>query len=184
MNVPQVDASLDWIETKIPEFRRLHRELRTLVVAVAPDGYPSRGGDDPVFSHSGDVTDRTFEAVRQRLEGKNDATKALQRFLGALVEARRQLSIAESQAMQAFPPLKVEGEPDEKWCRSCQRIDVFSPAYRGQLCRFCYDWTLAHNDVFPPATLVKCRADGRRITTKLVAELERKPGQPHVGESL
>lgn len=60
----------------------------------------------------------------------------------------------------------------QDWCRSCLRIAKCSPRHRGDLCRWCYDFTKSTGQQ-PPIELVRDHHEGRRITDERVKDALR-----------
>ena len=94
------------------------------------------------------------------------------RLMHASAAAVRRITSAWS-----FPPLPnatLRVDPED-WCVSCIRIAKCSPRARGELCRWCDDFTRTEH-ARPPVKLVKLHHEGRRITQQMVDDaLGRKP---------
>lgn len=65
-------------------------------------------------------------------------------------------------------------EQAEKWCTSCARLHRAESRYRGELCRWCYDFT-ATEKIEPPLDILDAHHRGMRITTAMVAAAKRAP---------
>lgn len=59
-------------------------------------------------------------------------------------------------------------DPTDNWCRSCLRAGVRAERYRVELCRWCYEFQRLEQFI-PPLSIVRARADKRRITEAMVA---------------
>jgi hypothetical protein len=53
-------------------------------------------------------------------------------------------------------------------CRSCLRVGSRSVRYRGELCRWCYDFAGSEGFI-PPPQIIEARASGKPITEPMVA---------------
>lgn len=67
----------------------------------------------------------------------------------------------------ASPSTRPAGEPG---CSSHERIGIWEPVEKGGRCWWCYDWQAVHGED-PDVRILQARAEGRRITTKLVDEV-------------
>jgi hypothetical protein len=127
------------------------------------DGFPPARGDgaggrsgelaysDPVGTMVvGDQVDRVAEHWDTVWSGILEARDALRRMVNVLAAVTPE-----------DPPTPAGG------CRVCGAEAV----YALERCRWCYDWQRAQG-VDPPPLVVQARREGRRITTKLVAEAE------------
>lgn len=130
------------------------------------DGFPPGRGLDGVGGRSGDLgysdpvgdmaasgeerEDRVVEHWDEVWHGIIGARDALRRMVNTLAKAT-----------PAPPPSPPDG------CRICGAEAI----YALERCRYCYDWKRANGHDVPPL-VVQARKDGRRITTKVVAEAE------------
>lgn len=136
------------------------------------DGFPpsrgeggSRSGDmgysDPVGTMVvGDQVDRTVEHWEAVWSGIIGARDALRRMVNTLADMTPE-----------DPPSPSGG------CRVCGAEAV----YALERCRWCYDWQRAQGFDAPPM-IVKARREGRRITSKLVAEADDFARQERKGK--
>lgn len=86
--------------------------------------------------------------------------------LVSLLAAAHSLRSAVNELIKMQPPIVVEPE----WCVSHRRIDANEPVEEGRdRCWWCYDWKLNMGGD-PPEAILRARSEGRRITTKLVAQ--------------
>jgi hypothetical protein len=101
-----------------------------------------------------------------------------------LQTARKALNRAADIVVRETPP---SARPVEPGCRSCAQLTqtegpnkgkpVWAPIWRGKsaedsgLCRWCYEWWLAHNHELPPVELVELNLRGVRITSKVIASV-------------
>ncbi len=171
LSADRTESDLDDLLDYVPKLRTLHANLRMLARETRADGQRTNFLS-PLGGGSGVSGDPTGDTVVQREHGHTDVpATALRELVGSIAQMRKLASVAESQAMQAFPPTQPPKDPEfTDWCSSCLRIDLFEPTSRSGLCRFCYDWRLA-NDVVPPSALLILRKkEGKRLTTKLVAQ--------------
>jgi len=66
---------------------------------------------------------------------------------------------------------------DDQWCSwHLSTIGVCEARYRGDQCRFCYDFSRLHG-MMPPAEILQTRHEGRRVTTAMVADVKAKQRQ-------
>lgn len=140
------------------------------------DGFPPGRGLDGVGGCSGDLgysdpvgTMATSDQDREDLvvehwdavwEGIIGARDALRRMVNTLAEAT------------PAPPPPMPGG-----CRVCGAEAV----YALERCRWDYNWLRAHGQDAPPL-VTKARAEGRRITTKVVADAEAMAKQETKGK--
>lgn len=177
LNAEQTDDALDHIEQLTIQARAAHTLVRRRHLEDR-DGYPtaSLGGsgsatneldDDgtPLPQHS----DPTARIVIGRDEASDTIGIALANLVQNISDARRSLEAAISNAARAWPPVKIKSV-DDTWCVSCLRINIHSPRKDDtRYCSWCGQWRAVHNKL-PPLEIVQARADGRRITPKLIAE--------------
>lgn len=148
------------------------------------DGYPSQssianigvggsggqtedGHDDPVGRIAEDsdnpLADPLWRSAQTALVGVLSAAASLRSAVNALV------------LMQ--PPIVVE----PGWCLSHRRLDINEPVEEGRdLCWWCYDWKLNYGGN-PPEGILRARSEGRRVTTKLVAQFGPTPSRGKKG---
>lgn len=151
-------------------------ELIRLASAARRDGFPtsssleggsasSRYDEDgfavaPVSDPTGELVagERIVDPIKVHLKS---VMRGLTGALGDLRMAKAAL-VASSQYAEVGP-----GEPR---CRACERIGEWSTIYRGELCRWCYDfWQRWHRQ--PPIDLLKARLkEGKRITSQMERE--------------
>lgn len=65
----------------------------------------------------------------------------------------------------------VDPSAAEQWCtHHLTTIGKCEPRYRGDLCRVCYDFQLAHANKLPPADLLTAKHEGRRWTEQTIRD--------------
>lgn len=131
---------------------------------------------DPDAASDGLVSDPTMNAALAAAEGR--AADGDRRLVVELVQevhaAVRALRSATNRLYQAQPDDAKHGAGEPR-CRSCARAGTFEHVYdkaqASALCRWCYDWWLAHDGALPPVKLLKERIKGTRITTAVLKKL-------------
>jgi hypothetical protein len=129
------------------------------------DGFPRSSGMGGGSQRSNDYS-IVESTVERRLEGGEEAdpVKAFWALWNDLILARRAARSAVQRLADATPPAAAPGDPS---CRCCGNLVV----YALERCRWCWEWHRSQG-VDPPPAILQARRDGRRITTKLVAEAE------------
>jgi hypothetical protein len=105
------------------------------------------------------------------------ALEQLRRATRALVDhATTIYRVATEWATGDTPPAGPVKVDLELWCTSCLRAGVCAPIFRGELCRWCYDFNAVEKQR-PPVALVRLHHQpGVRITQRIVNDaLGRKP---------
>lgn len=195
MTVDPVEQALDDLAALVAVARREYRAAQSWQVFVAPDGFPSVSGAASRGAPSNELdddgtpipqrSDPTLAAVLAR-----DAQKVSLRRIGVLVfAARRSLDTAVGQARASREALEEELPPEVNspdWCVwHREQLGVNEPIHRGSLCQFCYDWAQASTAEQgtvggpgarklprrPPKRILELRAEGRRITTRVLDEV-------------
>lgn len=65
----------------------------------------------------------------------------------------------------------VDPSAAEQWCtHHLTSIGKCEPRHRGDLCRVCYDFKLAHSEKLPPADLLAAKHEGRRWTEQMIRD--------------
>jgi len=67
----------------------------------------------------------------------------------------------------ADDPALLATDLTEMWCRSCLRAGARYPRWRGDLCKWCYEFNLTEG-FLPPPDIIEARAAGKRITEPMV----------------
>lgn len=134
-------------------------------------GYPTNGRGQGHASGPGDplgeaVTDALDHAGTITLNESDAAT--FSRHLG---QAHTALCGALGLLHRTTPT--TDAPDDDPGCTSCARVGHWMPTYRGTLCRWCYDWRAAENEL-PPPTILEAHHRGERITTTLVRNAARQ----------
>ena len=163
----QIEELLDRLLDLVPRIRADHQELRGAYYETRPDGYPRASYGDGNGS-SGGHSDPTSTAVEQRIDGTTNTRQALHQFTTYLVTAARALEAADSTARNITrPPKKSKLEDDLEACRSCARIDHYSPNVTGKtrLCTFCDGWNREFGTL-PNRPALRDHSKGVRITTR------------------
>lgn len=140
------------------------------------DGYPTSSlgdgtGPSSVLDDEGKpmppVNDPVGELVMT--PPKNLARMAARAVVRSVEAAVEELQRAVGVLLDATPAAPKNVEPG---CKSCERVGVWMPVFRGERDKWCYDWQAAHK-ADPPIEVLRAHHDGKRITTRLVAELTR-----------
>lgn len=64
----------------------------------------------------------------------------------------------------------VDPSAADQWCtHHLQAIGKCEPRYRGDLCRICYDFKLAHDGKLPPADLLEHKHQGGKWNEQMIA---------------
>lgn len=137
------------------------------------DGYPtsSLGGG----GSSGTVTDRVGNLATADPTA-DPVRKAGLSFVRHLTRALDELGAARGELYRVsavVPP----APPDDMWCSVHLRHGMFEPVGRGGRdgrCQWCYEFRLSESQD-PTRRLLELRAEGVRITSRLVAEHLQKP---------
>lgn len=75
-----------------------------------------------------------------------------------------------------IPPTLAAVSSSDDWCSHHMRLQIGEPRHRGDLCRFCYEFQLAHRQL-PPVELLGVRHRYGKVTERQVkAALEREKG--------
>jgi hypothetical protein len=129
------------------------------------DGFPRSSGVGGGGQRSSDysIVESTVERRLDHGEA-GDPVKAFWAMWNDLIEMRKAGRSAVQKLADATPPVAAPGDPS---CRCCGNLVV----YALERCRWCYEWHRTEGSD-PPASILQARQDGRRITTKLVAEAE------------
>lgn len=166
----------DHVTTRFTKMGLAIHRLGMRFMDFETDGYGDHSLTDYDRDHvsgsgAGTKLTKTEAAAYARMTGvvTFDARKALADFVDDL-DRRVDKFLDRNKWVQGGD---VREAPDV-WCESCVRVKLYEPRYRGQLCRSCYDYSLAHNGVWPTGAYVKAKSEGVRMTTRVVAELEAK----------
>lgn len=162
----------------LDRFRQMAGRLILLdrkLALLESDGWPANTGYDKVSRGQSELTP-TEAAAHARMNGKDPAIRARRQLQGLI----RRL---ENQVGKHLDGAKwVDGgeviEAPDVFCVSCERVTLgdgsllSEPRYRGDLCRRCYDWTRAHNGVWPPGGLCYEWSKGVKMTPDVVTRWE------------
>lgn len=170
----------------------IERSIRARATLDRADGYPTNSGFDrgaPTNDCDEDGvplpprSDPVGRLVTDREEHDTELETALATAWTALQTALRSVEEVHAAFDSTQPPVKPDEErtpADDIWCTSCMRVQVFTPRAggRGTLCGWCYGWKMAHEHgtdgpALPWPELIERRARGERITSRVVAEVER-----------
>lgn len=160
-------------DVEVPPFRDVIR----LAAAARRDGFPTsssfEGGsassryDEDGFAVA-PVGDPTGELATSEhlIDPIKDHLKTVVSGLNTMLGGGRSAKWALIQSSQY-----AEVGPGEPRCRSCERIGEWSNIYRGELCRWCYDFTARWKGRAVPIDLLRARLkEGKRITTSMEKE--------------
>lgn len=177
------------IRAVVAKFEREDVELAAIANGAMPDGYSRNSMPGP--GQAGGVSDRTAQTVIIRSRDDDAASRAF----GLIWQAARLLEQADSERHRALPRMKA-GATVEDGCKSHARMRTwiageeqpyFEPripddevhrkrlgqdAIESGLCEWCWSWKQNHGGDWPLVALLEERAKGRRITDKLVAEVD------------
>lgn len=81
------------------------------------------------------------------------------------------------------PNWRAGEEPEHnrrKWCTSCERLRRSEPVFRGELCKWCYDFNAAEKEL-PPPEILDAKHRGVRITTAVLADWRRERAMTKAG---
>lgn len=154
-------------------------EVFRLVAASRSDGFPRRsgvseGGPASVLDERGDPmpprSDPTGELAVAEMRSNDPIRRHAQGALRALVDARNLLRKAKSETIQAFEETDASDEGvGEPRCRPHALADSFVETFRGDRCRWCYDFWRAEG-VDPPVELIILRDQKGKVSTRDVQE--------------
>lgn len=165
--------------------------LRARLRSDMGDGFPPRslgGGGSPtsIIDDDGVPIPQHSDPVGELVVRDPEITPigvALSRGFDAVCRASRALEEARSHFARTRRPDTIDEIEDRSTCASCWRVHQLSPTYRDSnvggrlgkptpLCRNCYDDVIESPYVergrLPLLGVVRARAEGRRITTKVL----------------
>lgn len=115
------------------------------------------------------VSDPTGE-LAVKLATRHDQARldlaAARRAARLLAEARRTLERIHHSWMPHTPNGLQQRQTEaanQPGCRSCTRIGKWEPIFRGDVCRWCYDWT-RKTGATPTVDKLRDHHDGKRVT--------------------
>lgn len=101
----------------------------------------------------------------------DDASAGYAALLDAFDKVGDQLEVFISQHRPDRRLHTVDPSAAEQWCtHHLTAIGKCEPRHRGDLCRTCYDFKLAHNEKLPPADLLAAKHEGRRWTEQMIRD--------------
>ena len=107
-------------------------------------------------------------AIRRTLQTTtNPATRPLNDLHNTIIDLHRTVTTwAYTAAVPATTATnQLADDPTERWCRNCLNIGVREPRWRGDLCRWCYEFN-ASERFLPPPALLKIRQSKSRVTQR------------------
>lgn len=138
------------------------------------DGYPTSslgdgGGPASIVDENGDPMPPLNDPVGELVINppKNLARMTARAVVGAVEAAVSELQRAVGHLLDATPPAPSNADPG---CKSCATIGIWSPMHKAERCTWCYAWQREHR-ADPPEVILRAHHDGKRITTRMVAEL-------------
>ena len=156
----RVRRALRDIGALVDELPIIWRTLREWEDAGYPGGGPGAHG-------AGVHTDPTARAALRRVErGNASETATLRRLVDQLDAIEHGLTRAHLLATTK----RVEALEDTPRCRSCARVGEIEDVFAKHLCRWCYEFDLAHGEL-PHVQLLRVHHQPRgRVTTALVEQ--------------
>ncbi|HVX20902.1 MAG TPA: hypothetical protein VHB02_06125 [Acidimicrobiales bacterium] len=158
-------------------------DLWDLLSAARRDGYRTRsmGGGTAATIYDDDghamppLADPVGELVVDDRKVRDPMVDHVTTLMRSLTHALGDVRIARASFIRAW---EEHGEPGtgEPACRVHARIGIFEEVHRSDRCRWCYDFYGNHG-VDPPRDLVRARADGKKITQRMIDEALRPPAR-------
>lgn len=150
-------------------------EMIQQLSAAQPVGFPrnSMGGRGAKTSFDGKgepmplISDPVGELVASPGLVFDPMHKHTQSVVQAIRNATGDLRAARASMIKAS--VYADLKPAEPGCSNCARVGDWTPIYRGERCRWCYDfWTAEGVDA--PSVLLQARSEGRKITEFMIKE--------------
>ena len=116
-----------------------------------------------------DSNDRAF-AAWTRIQAIDDALDKFHHLEKELYELITTWAYPTGSPKEHHAKLATVGR--DEFCSSCLRIKQCVVRYRGDLCRWCYDFQAAEQRL-PAVELLQAHHDGRKITTTMVRQTKR-----------
>lgn len=185
-----VEDALQTIVDLVAQVRREYQLARAFQTQVAPDGFPAVSGAAGKGAPTNEIDEEDGTPIPQRSDptfaaviARDEQRASTRRIAAQVYAARRSLDVAVGQARKtrhaiedALPPATNSRE----WCSWHAELAPHlgdEPIHADGLCRFCYDWRAAVRadrkglPARPPMRILELRAEGRRITTRTLAEV-------------
>lgn len=139
------------------------------------------GGGPSIIADGERISATSVEVAALTPDDVSDAKVLLwmrvQTAHNALTEAWNAYEKATRKFRAEPPPTPVD--PGQIWCTSCARVNVQWPrgsakevGSNSTLCGFCHGYQREHGGQLPPPRLCEMRAEGVRLTERVVAEVE------------
>lgn len=184
--IDEARQALDWMERGRPESKTYPKpliaasELLARARREARDGYPTStmsgpGGPATVLDDEGVPMAPLNDPVGEHVvnDQGNDPVRhhalELARILRGTVNSLR---VAVDHLGKATPHSRPADDAAPDCCVSHQRFGMWEPVDKDGRCRWCYEWRRVHQ-ADPPEPILRHRAEGRRITSKVIAEASR-----------